>query len=316
VLFFLILNTSKDCIKANFMRIVTRPDFDGIVCAALLYEVEKITHPTLWVQPNAMQKGMIAVEPTDIIANLPHHPECALWFDHHITNQPETEVKGAFSVAPSAARVIFEYYQDRFSRDYNLLVQQTDDIDSANLTSEQIKHPEHYPHVLLSMTIMGRDEKEEPYWNLLVELLRHHPVENIVAEPEVAHRCNEAVKRNAVFKELLTKHTRLQKHVAITDFRPVQPAPDGNRFLVYSQYPESSVSVKIRYTDPECKNISVSVGRSVLNETCRVNVGRMLSRYGGGGHAGAGACSFPSACSEDYIPEIIETLLKNQETED
>jgi hypothetical protein len=177
-------------------------------------------------------------------------------------------------------------------------------------------YPERYPHVLLSMTIMGRDESEEPYWNRLVALLRRNPVENIVTDPEVALRCNETVKRNAVYKDLLIRHTRLRKHVAITDFRPVQPAPDGNRFLVYSQYPESSVSVKIRYTDPECDTISVSVGRSVLNETCHVNVGRMLSRYGGGGHAGAGACSFSAGRGDVYIPEIIETLIKNQETED
>jgi oligoribonuclease NrnB/cAMP/cGMP phosphodiesterase (DHH superfamily) len=298
------------------MRIVTRPDFDGIVCAALLCGAEKISRPTLWVQPNAMQKGLIPIESTDIIANLPHHPNCALWFDHHITNQPQTDIKGAFSIAPSAARVIFEYYRPRFHRDYTQLVQQTDDIDSANLTGDQIMHPEHYPHVLLSMTIIGRDETEEPYWNRLVELLREHSVEEIVTEPAVARRCRETVKRNAAYQDLLIRHTRLQQHVAITDFRPARSTPDGNRFLVYSLYPESSVSIKIRHTDPEGENTTVSVGRSVLNDTCRVNVGRMLSRYGGGGHAGAGACSFPSVYGEKYISEIIETLKNNQEMED
>lgn len=298
------------------MRIVTRPDFDGIVCAALLYEAEKISHPTLWVQPSEMQKGLVPVESTDIIANLPYHPKCALWFDHHITNQPQTAVKGAFSIAPSAARVIYGHYQDRFHRDYELLVQQADDIDSANLTGDQIMHPENYAHVLLSMTITGQVAGDKPYWDRLVELLRHHPVEKIVTEPEVADRCMETVKRNAVFKDLLVKHTQLDRHVAVTDFRSIVPAPDGNRFLVYSLYPEASVSVKIRYSDPECANITVSVGRSVLNDTCRVNVGKMLSHFGGGGHAGAGACSFPAANGKDYIPEIIETLLKNQEMED
>jgi len=298
------------------MRIVTRPDFDGIVCAALLYEAETISRPTLWVQPSDMQKRVIPVESSDIIANLPYHPKCALWFDHHVTNQPQTDVKGAFKIVPSAARVIYEYYRDRFRRNYDLLVQQTDDIDSANLTGDQIMHPEQYPHVLLSMTITAQNAKEELYWNRLVQLLRQYPVENVVTEPEVAVRCSETVKRNAVFKDLLIKHTRLQQHVAVTDFRPVQPTPEGNRFLVYSLYPETNVSVKIRHSDPECATTTVSVGRSVLNDTCRVNVGRMLSRYGGGGHAGAGACTFPSSLGGDYLPEIIETLLKNQEMED
>jgi hypothetical protein len=302
--------------KAKFMRIVTRPDFDGIVCAALLHEVEQIARPTLWVQPSDMQKGRVAVESSDIIANLPYHPNCGLWFDHHITNQPHSAVKGAFRIAPSAARVIYEYYSGRFPRDYNLLVRQTDDIDSANLSNDQIMHPENYPHVLLSMTITGQNETEEPYWNQLVELLRHSPIEDIVREPEVAVRCGETVKRNALFKELLIKHTQVQGHVAVTDFRSIWPPPEGNRFLVYSLYPESSVSVKIRCSDPDGTNITVSVGRSVLNETCYVNVGGMLSRFGGGGHAGAGACTFPASRGKDYIPEIIDTLLKNQETED
>lgn len=297
------------------MRIVTRPDFDGIVCAALLYEAEKISRPTLWVQPSDMQKGRVAIESKDIIANLPFHPSCGLWFDHHVTNQPRGAVRGAFSIAPSAARVIYEYYRGRFHHDYDLLVQQTDDIDSANLTNDQILRPENYPHVLLSMTITGHDEKEEPYWNRLVDLLRHSSVADIVTEPEVALRCRESVKRNAVFKELLVRHTHLQRHVAVTDFRSIWPIPDGNRFLVYSLYPESSVSVKIRHSDPEGTNVTVSVGRSVLNDTCRVNVGEMLARFGGGGHAGAGACTFPASLGTEYIPEIIETLLKNQETE-
>jgi len=298
------------------MRIVTRPDFDGIVCAALLHEAEKISEPTLWVQPGDMQKGLVPVEHTDIIANLPYHAECALWFDHHITNQPQTAIKGAFSTAPSAARVIYNYYRGRFRRDYDLLVKQTDDIDSANLTRDQIMHPELYPHVLLSMTITGPDEKERPYWNRLVALLRHHPVEDIVTEPEVAARCRETVHRNAVFKDLLVTHTKVQKHVTVTDFRSIWPTPDGNRFLVYSLYPEASVSVKIRRSDPKGAGITVSVGRSVLNDTCRINVGEMLSRFGGGGHAGAGACTFPASLGKDYIPEIIDTLLENQETED
>lgn len=297
------------------MRIVTRPDFDGIVCAALLCEAEEITLPTLWVQPNSMSKGRVPIEPTDIIANLPYHPNCALWFDHHITNQPQSEINGAFSIAPSAARVIFDYYKDRFSVDYSRLIQQTDDIDSANLTGHQIMYPENYPHVLLSMTIIGRDKTETAYWNRLVDLLRHFPVEKIVLEPDVAVRCSETVKRNAAFKEQLIAHTRLHRHVAVTDFRSKWPPPDGNRFLVYSLYPEASVSVKIRSGDPECTSTILSVGRSVLNDTCRVNVGKMLSRYGGGGHAGAGACTFPSANDDKYLPKIIETLLKNEETE-
>jgi oligoribonuclease NrnB/cAMP/cGMP phosphodiesterase (DHH superfamily) len=297
------------------MRIVTRPDFDGIVCAALLYEVEKISHPTLWVQPSEMQKGLVPIEPDDIIANLPYHPACALWFDHHVTNQPTASVKGAFRVAPSAARVIYEYYEGRFKGDFETLVRQTDDIDSANLTDHQILYPERYPHVLLSMTITGHNEDQAPYWNHLVERLRHLPAEDVIMDPVVSPRCTETIERNAAYKDLLISHTHLERHVAITDFRALQPAPDGNRFLVYSLFSEASVSVKIRYSDPDSKNITVGVGRSVLNDTCVVNVGKMLANFGGGGHAGAGACTFPASEADQRIPQIIKILIENQRTE-
>ncbi len=298
------------------MRIVTRPDFDGIVCATLLHEVEKISSPTLWVQPSDMQKGLVHIESTDIIANLPYHEGCGLWFDHHVTNQPETPKKGAFRVAPSAARVIYEYYKGRFRNNHEVLIRQTDDIDSANLTLDQTLYPERYPHVLLSMTIIGHDLEEIPYWEHLIRLLGHSPAEKIIMDPKVAVRCRETEKRNIVFKDLLLRHTRLQGHVTVTDFRSIQPPPEGNRFLVYSLFPEASVSVKIRYSDPERSNITVSVGKSILNDTCNVNIGKMLSRFDGGGHAGAGACTFPASESNRRIPEIIKILQENHRMED
>jgi hypothetical protein len=298
------------------MRIVTRPDFDGIVCAALLYDVEDITAPILWVQPSDIQKGLVPLEQNDIIANLPFSEGCKLWFDHHISNRPKGPITGAFEIMPSAARVIFNHYKGRFKKDYDMLIQQTDDIDSANLTSDQVRHPERYPHVLLSMTISGQNPKDAPYWNNLVQLLRRIPIQDIIADSEVETRCKETVAQNIVYENLLSKHTHCSRHVAVTDFRPLWPPPEGNRFLVYSLYPETSVSVKIRYADPDLKNINISVGRSIFNKTCRVNVGMMLSQFGGGGHSGAGACNFPAIYSDEYISNILNILDDNQEMED
>lgn len=311
----MILNIKGSPHKEYFMRIVTRPDFDGIVCAALLYEAEKIDQPTLWVQPSDMQKGNVPIESTDIIANLPYHEKCGLWFDHHVTNRPNKSFKGAFAIAPSAARVIYDHYKTRFKHDYDMLIRQTDDIDSANLTRDQVRQPEQYPHVLISMTISGQNTKDESYWNGLVRLLRRFSVQDAISTPEVADRCEEAVARNNAFEELLIQHTRLEQHVAVTDFRSLWPAPDGNRFLVYSLFPDASVHIRIRYADPELNTITVSVGRSIFNKTCKVNVGMMLARFGGGGHAGAGACTFPVDAGNTSIPEIINILKENQEVE-
>ena len=120
------------------MRIVTRPDFDGIVCAVLLMDALGLKEPVRWVEPNALQRGKVEICKGDIIANLPYHDKCSLWFDHHYTNRVYRSVRGVFKIAPSAAGLIYEYYKDRLKRDYSELVTATDKIDSRAAVYEQI----------------------------------------------------------------------------------------------------------------------------------------------------------------------------------
>ncbi|MCW8812802.1 MAG: hypothetical protein OQK65_04635 [Chlorobium sp.] len=297
------------------MRILTRPDFDGVVCAVLLYEAEDITEPVKWVEPNDMQRGIVDVQQGDIIANLPYDDRCTLWFDHHHTNKIDTPFEGEFKIAPSAAGVIFNHYKDRFKRDYSELIKETDKIDSADLSLEEVLHPEKYGVVLLSMTVLGRDEYDVRYWNRLVDLLRKDDIDEVLKHPEVKARCNAVVEQNKTYKDLLKQHTRLNEHVSITDFRAFDKMPVGNRFLVYSMFPKAVVSVKIRYDDKDKKRVAVSVGHSIFNRNCRVNVGRMLSAFEGGGHRAAASCRFDAEKADDYIPKIIEILLKNEDNE-
>jgi len=297
------------------MQIITRPDFDGVVCALLLYEAENIEGPVKWVEPNEVQKGLIDVREGDIIANLPFDERCTLWFDHHHTNRTDKSFKGSFKIAPSAAGIIYEYYKDRFRRDYSELIKETDKIDSANLSLDEVIHPEKYSYVLLSMTVLGRDEYDEPYWNKLVELLRKYEIEEVVNDPEVKKRCKAVVETNKKFKDILQKNTKLIKHVSVTDFRSFDKTPTGNRFLVYSLFPESVVSVKIRCYNDDKDMISVGVGHSIFNRNCNVNVGHMLSNFEGGGHRGAGACTFHVSKAEAYINQILDILIKNEPNE-
>ena len=294
------------------MRIVTRPDFDGVVCAVLLLEVEDITAPIKWVEPNDMQKGRVDIFQGDIIANLPYHEKCAKWFDHHYSNQPKGEFVGSFDIAPSAAGVIFKYYADRFQSDFTELVVQTDKIDSADLSEDEVLYPEKYPYVWLSMTVSGRDDYDEAYWNLLVNLLGRQPIDQILENPKVKQKCEAVVAQNQTYKELLEKYTRMEGCVAVTDFRPLKITPPGNRFLSYSLFPDSCVNVKIRYDNQDPEKLIVSVGHSIFNPGCKVNLGEMLSNFEGGGHEKAGACSFKAHKADDYIPRILDILRKNE----
>ncbi len=297
------------------MRIVTRPDFDGIVCAALLYDVENITEAVKWVEPSDMQRGLVEIRVGDIIANLPYVEKCSLWFDHHYTNKISKPFKGAFEIAPSAAGVIFKYYKDKFKHDYIELIKEADKIDSANLSLDEVLYPEKYDYILLSMTISNRDESDEAYWNRLVDLIRRHKVSTIIEDTEVKERCKVVAEENKEYKEFLIKYTQVKDHVAITDFRSLGKTPNGNRFLAYSLFPESVVNVYIRYDNKDRNMIALSVGHSIFNRNCNVNAGLMLSRFEGGGHRGAASCRFYAGKADDYIPEIIEILLKNESNE-
>jgi hypothetical protein len=300
-------------IKEFEMRIITRPDFDGVVCAALLYEAEEITEPVKWVEPNDMQRGLVEVRSGDIIANLPYDDRCTLWFDHHHTNKIDKSFEGAFRIAPSAARVIFDFYKDRFTHDYSELIRQTDKIDAADLSLDEVLYPEKYGLVLLSMTVLGRDGYNERYWNRLVHQLRTSDIDEVLKDPEVKAHCDAVKQKNKLYKDILEQNTWVEKHVSITDFRAFDKAPTGNRFLVYSMFPQAVVSVTVRYDDEDKKRLAVSVGHSIFNRNCKVNVGRMLTAFGGGGHRAAASCRFDAEKADEYIPKIIDILLKNED---
>jgi hypothetical protein len=293
------------------MRIVSRPDFDGIVCAMLLYEAENITEPVKWLEPSEVQKGDVEITNEDIIANLPFDNRCLMWFDHHYSNQTDRPFKGRFSIAPSAARVIFEFYQGRFKRDYSELVAETDKIDSADFTTEEVLHPEKHPYILLSMTISGRADQEQDYWNKLIDLLRASNLKTLLSDPEVRKRCDQSIQDNIQYVQLLKNHTRVEHEVSVTDFRALNRTPNGNRFMVYSLFPETYVNVCILIDEIDQDKIRVKVGHSIFNKTCKVNVGQMLSDFGGGGHRGAGSCSLPAGNADKHIRDIIDILIKN-----
>jgi oligoribonuclease NrnB/cAMP/cGMP phosphodiesterase (DHH superfamily) len=294
------------------MRIVTRPDFDGVVCAVLIAEALDIRRPALWLEPNDFKLGRTDIRAGDIIANLPFHPDCEIWIDHHATNAADRPFKGLLGDAPSAARLVFDYFSPRLQRDFSELVEWADRIDSADITRDMVAHPEKYDYVLLSMTVSGEDRGDEPYWNRLVGLLRHGSIHAAMADPEAAERCHWVVQQNARYAEILKTCTRLKRHVSITDLRPIENAPSGNRFLAYSLFPDALVNVRIRYESACADSVIVNIGHSIFNPGCKVHVGRLLAAFGGGGHRGAASARFPAALAQEYLSRIIAALEQNR----
>ncbi|MBF0469455.1 MAG: exopolyphosphatase, partial [Desulfamplus sp.] len=275
------------------MRIVTRPDFDGIVCAVIILEAHQKDLPLIWLEPSQVQNGSADIKTGDIMANLPFHPGCSVWFDHHVSNRTpfldytssnnNRHIEGVFRIAPSAAGVVYQYYREQglLTRDFNRLVQETDIIDSADLSMDQVLSPQDYPFILLSMTVKNRDDSDPPYWNRLVTLLRQKNIDQVLEEADVKRRCDKVVSENKEYSDILEKYTRIYGNISVTDFRSLKKAPSGNRFLTYSMFPQCVASVKIRYDDRDRNTVLVSIGRSIFKDGFNLNIGNLLSRYGG-----------------------------------
>jgi len=314
------------------VRLVTRADFDGLVCGALLTKFEKIDD-YLFVEPKFMQDGLVDVRPGDIIANLPYHPSCTLWFDHHITNTipdfptPLILGRGGFRLAPSAARVVYEYYEAVGKRReatasgkippdeilaylgterIQYLMHETDRIDAGKLEKEDVLHPRGY--VLVSMTTDGQRAGDEPYWLKVIELLREATLEEMLNDAEVKTRCQKILDEQEKLRKLLLERSALKGNVIYCDLRGVQEIPDGNRFLIFTLFPQGNLQVKIA-DDPQRPNTTaISVGYNIFNPTSKVNVGELLKKYGGGGHRVVGSTRVPNDQAERAIQEIVEAV--------
>jgi hypothetical protein len=320
------------------MRLVTRADFDGLVCGALLTKFEHIDS-YLFVEPKFMQDGLVDIRPGDIIANLPYHPNCTLWFDHHITNttpdfpKPIMLGKGGFRLAPSAARVVYEYYTELGTGHHTLdigdnekspampgeailrflnsdrikyLLHEADRIDAGKLDQQDVLDPQGY--VLISMTTDGRNEGDEPYWLRVIDLLRDATLEEMLRDPDVSRRCRQIRDEQEQLRKILLERTTMKGNVIYVDLRGIKEIPDGNRFLIFTLFPQGNIQVKVA-DDKQRENMtSISVGYNIFNTTSTVNVGELLSRYGGGGHKVVGSCRVPNDKAEQAIREIVAAV--------
>jgi oligoribonuclease NrnB/cAMP/cGMP phosphodiesterase (DHH superfamily) len=318
------------------MRLVTRADFDGLVCGALITKLEKIDS-YLFVEPKFMQDGLVEIRNGDIIANLPYHPNCTLWFDHHITNttpqydRPIIPGKGGFRLAPSAARVVCEYYTELGTRQQAMrtmaispqeilsflgtermkfLLQEADKIDAGKLSKEDVLNPQGY--VLISMTTDGRNAGDEPYWLRVIELLREETLENMLNDPEVKRRCQIIVDEQDKLRKILLERATLKGNVIYVDLRGLQEVPEGNRFLIFTLFPQGNIQVKIADDTQRENTTAISVGYNIFNPTSKVNVGELLQRYGGGGHKVVGSCRVPNDKADQAIKEIVAAVTDRQ----
>ena len=300
------------------MRLLTRSDFDGLACAALLKELGVIDN-WKFVHPKDMQDGIIEVTKDDVLANVPYVKGCGMWFDHHSSEEErlglDIKFEGESRLEDSAARVIYEYYggKDKLHR-FETMIEAVDKVDAAKLTREDILNPEGW--ILLGFimdprTGLGRfrDFRISNYelMEVLIDECATKTIEEILKSPDVEERVKLYYEQDALFRKMLSAHTKIDGNVIITDLRGVETIYTGNRFIIYSLYPEQNISVWV-VDGRDKQNCPIAVGHSVLNRTCKTNVGALMLKYGGGGHFQVGTCQVPYDDSDQIIREIVDSM--------
>ena len=293
------------------MRLVTRGDLDGLTCAVIISSYEKIDD-ILLVHPQEITDRIIPISENDILANLPYDGRCATWFDHHLltdnNQRPPEGFKGRFGIAPSAAQLVWEHYgsDPRFST----LVEETNRLDAAHLTREDVLHPQRY--ILFGYTLDGRSGlgSYEGYFKRCVEWVKSLPIDEVLELDEVAALVARLREQTESFLHTMEAVSELRENVILTDLRPLDEVPAGNRFLIYTLFPDANVSLRIHW-GPEKRFVVAAAGHSIFNRTCRTNLSVLMSRFGGGGHVGAATTPLPPFGANEAIDEILEELIRN-----
>ncbi|MBR6896889.1 MAG: exopolyphosphatase [Lachnospiraceae bacterium] len=302
-------------------RLVTRSDFDGLVCAMLLKEL-KIIDEIKFVHPKDVQDGKVELSENDITTNLPFDKRVGLAFDHHeselIRNKVE-DYKGKYIIdgdAKSAARVVYDYYggKETFTRVSDEIMTAVDKGDSADFTVDEILHPTGWVLMNFLMdarTGLGRfhDFRISNY-ALMMELIDYcvdHGIEDVLKLPDVKERVDMYFEQQELFVAQLKQITKIYDRVAVIDLRDQETIYTGNRFMVYALWPEVEISVHVAWGFRK-QNTAVMIGKSIVNRSSSFDIGALCLSYGGGGHRNAGTCQLDNDIVDAELPNIIAKL--------
>ena len=302
-------------------RLVTRSDFDGLVCAMLLKELDMIGD-IKFVHPKDVQDGKIELTENDITTNLPFDKRVGIAFDHHeseLLRNKEEDYRGKYIIdgnAKSAARVVYDYYggAERFKKVSEEIMLAVDKGDSADFTKDEILNPTGWVLMNFLMdarTGLGRfhDFRISNY-ELMMELIDYcvdHSIEQVLELPDVKERVDMYFEQQELFKDQLKKVTKIHDKVAVIDLRNEDVIYTGNRFMVYAMWPEIEISVHVAWGFKK-QNTAVMIGKSIINKSSDFNIGELCLTYGGGGHANAGTCQLDNDTVDAELPIIIDNL--------
>lgn len=300
-------------------RLVTRSDFDGLVCAVLLKQLELIDE-IKFVHPKDMQDGLIEITEHDIVTNLPYVKEAHMVFDHHLSETIRNQGARPNHVidpnAPSAARVVWDHYGGKsvFPERWIEMMAAVDKGDSAQFTRDEVLDSQGWNLLNFLMdarTGLGRfKEFRVSNYNLMMNLIencRTQSIEQILALPDVQERVELYREHEVKFKEQIQRCGKVYRNLVLLDLTNEEVIYAGNRFIIYALFPHCNISIHKMWGFQQ-QNIVFATGKSIFDRSSKTNVGALMLKYGGGGHHAAGTCQIPLSEADRVQEELIKQI--------
>lgn len=303
-------------------RLVTRSDFDGLVCAVLLKHLDLIDD-IKFVHPKDMQDGTVEISSNDITTNLPYVEAAHIVFDHHLSetirNTGQRDNHIIDPDAPSAARVVWKHYggHDAFPASWDEMMEAVDKGDSAQYNQEEVLNPKDWELLNFLMdarTGLGRfREFRISNYNLMMDLIdycKNHTIEEILQLPDVKERVELYFEQEGKFKDQIKRCSTVHGNLVVLDLRNEETIYAGNRFVIYAMYPECNISIHVLWGLKQ-QNTVFATGKSIFDRGSKTNVGELMLKYGGGGHHAAGTCQVENDVAEEKLKELIDQITAN-----
>ncbi|MCW8826629.1 MAG: exopolyphosphatase [Gammaproteobacteria bacterium] len=296
-------------------RLITRSDFDGLVCAILLKDVG-IIDEIKFVHPKDMQDGLVEVTDNDITTNLPYVNGVHLAFDHHLSETIRNEQQDNHIIdpdAPSAARVVYDYYggANRFPSEWDEMMDAVDKGDSAQFSQDEILKPTGW--VLMNFLMDARTglgrfrEFRISNYQLMMELIdmcKDHQIDDVMELDDVKERVELYFDHEEKAIEQIKRCSTVHNNLVVLDLRNEETIYSVNRFMIYALFPETNISIHVMWGLKQ-QNTVFAVGKSILDRGSKTNVGELCLSYGGGGHSAAGTCQIDNDKVDETLQEIV-----------
>jgi nanoRNase/pAp phosphatase (c-di-AMP/oligoRNAs hydrolase) len=302
--------------EPKLYRLVTRSDFDGLVCAVLLKHMD-LLGDILFAHPKDVQDGKVPIGENDIVANLPYCNKAHLVFDHHWSEMVRVSSRASNHIidpdAPSAARVVFDYFGgfESFPLTWDQMMIAVDKSDAAQFARDEILYPERWTllsFIMDARTGLGRfrnfDVSNYQLMHDLIDYCRFNNIEEILKIPDVQDRVKLYHEHAPLFREQLDRCAQKFGDLVVLDLRNEVTIHPGNRFMIYALNPDVRLSMHVMW-GVKGQNTVFALGKSIIDRSSPLNIGELMLEYGGGGHKNAGTCQTANERAAEVLEELV-----------